>query len=112
MKTLAEINAYWKQQHNRALARPKPGFEAALVNLIIGVQGYAEVCRMQERPIGEDGVLGPEWQSICLSIIALLNGEIGRLDAGTVDGFIRGLLKQEGMTDDAAKIYLAEREDT
>lgn len=38
--------------------------------------------------IGSDGVSGDAWLDILKGIRALLNGETGRLDCGTVDGLL------------------------
>lgn len=50
--------------------------------------------------IGDDGVLGPAWAEVLKSLLTLLNGELGRLDGGTLDGLIRGMLDAEGFTDE------------
>jgi hypothetical protein len=48
-------------------------------------------------PIGDDGVLGKEWEHIARAVIGLLNGDCGRLDCGTIDAAIRDLGKAAGV---------------
>lgn len=48
--------------------------------------------------IGEDGVLGAEWEEIGRGLLGLLNGETDGLDCGSIDGNIRDALKAEGFT--------------
>ena len=50
-----------------------------------------------ESAIGEDYVLGPQWQAIGEGLRGLLNGETGRLDCGTLDGFILATLDENGI---------------
>lgn len=47
--------------------------------------------------IGQDHVLGVEWESIGHSLLGLLNGDLGELDGGTLDGMIRAIAKNEGL---------------
>lgn len=82
----------WKRRHEEAFSHPRGGFEPALVDLYNGLQQYAEAYHDRfESEIGDDGVLGPEWVAIARGIIGLLNGDTGRLDAGTLDKWIREL---------------------
>jgi hypothetical protein len=72
----------WQDRHDSAVAYPR-GFEAALVSMLTGWRNYAQ--RHYERydmPIGDDGVLGPEWRAIGEALLGLLNGDCGRLDCG------------------------------
>jgi hypothetical protein len=68
----------WVMAHNEAIDWPK-GFESL---------------------IGEDYVLGPEWTQIGTAIRGLLNGETGRLDCGTLDGFILETMRENGVEKD------------
>jgi len=57
---------------------------------------YAEEHQKQyESTIGEDGVLGPAWAQIGDGIRQLLNGDLGRLDAGTLDSIINDNLIEQ-----------------
>ena len=46
--------------------------------------------------ISEDYILGPAWKQIGEGIRTLLNGELGQLDAGTLDGFICETIVENG----------------
>lgn len=98
LKTNPKLPGDWKERHNAAtmsLGRP---FESAIVHMLEAWARYADDHRARyESPIGEDYVLGPEWRDIGLGIRGLLNGETGRLDCGTLDGFILDTLKAEGI---------------
>ncbi len=88
----------WQDRHLKALKGPI-NFETAIVAMLEGWARYADVhASRYESPIGDDGVLGAHWQEIGNSIRALLNGECGRLDCGTIDGFIVETLRSEGFT--------------
>jgi len=53
-----------------------------------------------ESTIGDDQFLGPEWAKIGAALRELLNGELGRLDGGTLDGVLYDTLKAEGFDPD------------
>lgn len=96
----------WAVRHGRALLDGPGGvypFESSLLGMLIGWQNYAEDHRREySSRIGDDGVLGPCWEEIGKSLIGLLNGRLGRLDGGTVDGFIRDCLTENGFDGDSA----------
>lgn len=86
----------WMAQHNEAIDYPK-GFEVPVVRMLLYWAKYAEEHNKRfESPIGEDYVLGPQWQTLGESIRGLLNGETGRLDCGTLDGFILQTMRENG----------------
>ena len=86
----------WQERHFTAVRVPK-GPEVPIVTLINGWAEYANVHRARfESGIGEDYVLGPQWAAIGAALRALLNGELGRLDGGTLDGFLNATLTAEG----------------
>ena len=92
----------WQTRHNNAAVRPRAGTEESLVAMLRGWATYAHVHKESyDSPIGDDGVLGPEWQAIGESLRGLLNGDIGRLDGGTVDSFIVDTLRDNGAEVDA-----------
>lgn len=49
--------------------------------------------------IGDDYVLGAAWEEIGTQILNLLNGDLGRLDGGTLDEVIHEALKLAGLTE-------------
>lgn len=94
--TADPTNSRWVARHLEALRFPE-GPEVPLVALLRGWIDYANTHRNRfECGIGEDGVLGPEWERIGNALLGLLNGETGRLDCGTLDGLIRRTLDAEG----------------
>ena len=91
-----------EHEHENALRNKTNAHGRALMEMLVGWAKYAEAHRKQcESGIGEDGVLGAEWEAIGLSLIGLLNGETGGLDCGSIDGNVRELLKAEGFTGEA-----------
>ena len=86
----------WQDRHLAAIQAPS-GFESAIVGMIDAWATYADKHRMRyDSGIGADHVLGDSWMEIGRGIRALLNGETGRLDCGTLDGFICETLNAEG----------------
>lgn len=84
----------WKASHFAALSQPRPGFEAAISGGFYAWAAYADGHRARyDAPIGDDGVLGPQWAAWGSALIGLLNGETGRLDCGWLDGEIRRLAR-------------------
>lgn len=94
---------HWQQEHHDAIhyRRPLDAHENALVSMLRGWAAYADAARAKfDSGIGEDYVLGPEWETIGKGMLGLLNGPTGRLDCGTVDSFIRNSLHAEGFKTD------------
>jgi hypothetical protein len=102
------IKTGWVRRHNEAfdsVVRPTAGeprdFEACIILVLDGWLNYAEAHKARyESPIGEDGVLGAEWTRIARGIRGLLNGECGRLDCGTLDGFILRTARENGVEEE------------
>ena len=66
------------------------------MELLSGWLRYADAHRgAYESGIGADYVLGPAWAQIGAGLRALLNGELGRLDGGTLDGLLCSTLTAE-----------------
>ena len=90
-------DSLWNHRHDNAIISPENGFESAMVQMLRGWTEYAETVKARyNSAIGADYVLGPEWEAIGKGIEGLLNGETGRLDCGTLDGYIRDTLKTNG----------------
>lgn len=86
----------WIEQHAAAMTSPK-GFEVPIVTLLNGWLEYAETHRDRYGSlIGEDYVLGAAWADMGLALRAMLNGETGRLDCGTLDGMIVRAFAENG----------------
>ena len=89
----------WQGRHADAIMNPGT-HEAGIVNLLRGWLQYADRHSIRyESGIGEDFVLGDDWKNIGQSLLGLLNGELGRLDGGSMDSLIRNTLKAEGFND-------------
>lgn len=87
----------WKVRHQAARKCPHPGHERALGMLIDGLREYAEVHQAKfESPLGEDWVLGDEWLEAVRAVVGLLNGEIGRLDGGSLWQELEALARSAG----------------
>lgn len=76
----------WKRRHLNAVLIPSERFEAPLLGLIKSLADYAQAhVNQYGTPVGNDGVLGEGWESALRGFRALLNGDAGRLDCGTLD---------------------------
>ena len=101
------VPGYWVR-HERALDGGRANsrgstvtLEHAMAVMLMGWAEYGDAHRAAYRSgIGEDGVLGPEWAAIGRALLGLLNGDLGRLDGGACDGFLRGALEAEDLSAD------------
>lgn len=90
----------WQERHTAAVSFPR-GPETPIVGLVRAWLQYADAHhRRYEDGIGEDGILGECWSKIGNELRGLLNGELGRLDGGTLDTVIYGAMKAEGFDPD------------
>lgn len=88
----------WADRHDEAVKLSHLQFEQPIVAMLQGWAKYAEDHKARyESNIGDDGVLSDPWKEIGLGIRALLNGETGRLDCGTLDAFILDTLNENGV---------------
>jgi len=95
-KFTVPIKRGWKRRHLSAVMRPQ-GPERGIMDLFQGWLLYADYHKERFKGgIGEDYFLGPEWVKIGLAIRTLLNGELGRLNGGTLDAVILDTLSAEG----------------
>lgn len=75
----------WDKRHNEALVNPK-GFEIGIVGLLVGLEEYIEQHQTRyDSALIDDYVLNKGLVKIIEGLRVFLNGEIGRLDAGTLD---------------------------
>jgi hypothetical protein len=98
----------WKQRHNEAIEQSSRTthvpFESPMVRMMTAWQVYALNHESRyESKIGDDSVLGKEWLEIGEAMLGLLNGELGYLDGGTCDAFIRDTICENGFTADDIK---------
>lgn len=88
----------WQDRHDLAVMEPNNHEEYGIVNMLRGWAAYASNHQYTYGSlIGDDGVLGPEWEAIGDSLRGLLNGNLGRLDGGTLDGFILNKMRENGI---------------
>ena len=103
-KNKGTMKTGWDVRHNNAIgAALGSGMavplsqESSIAQMLRAWENYAKAhAKRFESRIGEDYVLGPAWQDIGLGLRALLNGESGRLDCGTLDAFILDTLSDNG----------------
>lgn len=96
-------SADWMERHLSALTAPRTEIEKAFAELISGWLRYADAHdAAYDSGIGADYVLGPGWAQIAGGLLTLLNGDLGRLDAGTLDGLLRRTLTAEDLDGDNA----------
>lgn len=89
----------WARHHNQACDNPK-GVEV-IVTMLMGWKVYAKAHKQRyESVIGEDYILGKAWIDMGKAFITLLNGELARLDAGTLNAFIRKVATENGFTEE------------
>jgi len=91
------LSTEWQERHAMAMRMPRAQ-ERPIVAMLKGWLAYAQDHRARfDSPIGEDGVLGPEWEAIGDALRGLLNGDCGRLDCGTLDGLILNTMRENGV---------------
>lgn len=99
-RTALKGNARWAEDHcvafpikfpERVELGPKHRMEVAISMLVHGLALYADTHAELNVgwELGEDCVLGEYWKDAARAVIGLLNGDVGRLDCGTLDGLIR-----------------------
>jgi len=95
----------WNREHEEAMRNPRPGFERGITGLI---RSLAELAKAHYDRYGvyifEDGYLGDEWSQILSSAHAMLNGETGRLDCGTLSRQIEDLRTSGGSPDAVQRV--------
>lgn len=99
--TKKAVTSDWVKRHRAALSHPSNLFEIALVEMLRGWLTYADAVehRYGSR-IGDDGVLGEHWAQIGVGLRGLLNGELGRLDGGTLDSILCTSLRKQNCNPD------------
>lgn len=77
------------------------GYEGAILTMLYGLAQYADAVRASGNdPVGHDHVLGEYWKDSLHAVGGLLDGDTGRLDAGTVSATIGALAAREGFNPD------------
>ena len=90
----------WGKRHVDAWTLPK-GPEKPIRDMILALVEYAE--EYEHRyigKVGDDGFLGDVWAGMIRNVRAMLNGETGRLDCGTIDGLLLSIAALHNVTED------------
>lgn len=83
---------FWKVRHNEALENPML-FERPIIYALDALEQYrARHLQRYGSKVEDDGVLSQGVADIAKGIRTLLNGELGRLGAGTLDGYLVKIL--------------------
>lgn len=95
------VGGAWARQHLEAWSahrlQDSQRVKRPIVAMILACADYADAHEKRfESGIGEDGVLGLEWESMVKAVRGLLNGELGGLDGGTLDSLLCRMLEAEG----------------
>lgn len=99
-KTMPSDNG-WFTRHEKAF-QTTIGFHGHLVGMLRSTTRYAEEhLKRYESPISDDGFLGDYILDQLKACRALLNGEIGNLDGGTMDRLIRSIAAEHGFDADS-----------
>lgn len=86
----------WGMDHYKACKYPANGFEK-IYEVIIGLAEWADAYYEKfETPIGHDYVLGVYFREAVIGAHKLLDGDHGRLDAGTISSMVHDLLIHAG----------------
>ena len=95
----------WEIRHNNAVTCPTPN-EAILISMIQSVALYVRHAEMSEGlDVGQwrDYALGDGVGTMIEGIRTLLNGDISRLDGGTLDAVLTSLAERVGYDLDLSK---------
>lgn len=76
--------------------RPQARMERAVSMLVTALGSYADAHReLYGSPVSDDGVIGEAHADAARAARALLNGETGRLDCGTLDALLVAMLPED-----------------
>lgn len=100
--TEREDLAAWEDRHRGAYLSPRKN-ERPIVSMLEALAAYADQHKAQfGRDLADDGFLGPAWLEMCRSFLQLLNGDLGRLDGGTLDKSVREMCRMAGFSEEEA----------
>jgi len=89
-------------RHYQALQDPR-GVESAIGLMRSGLLLYGSEYEDRygaDSLLGHDGVIGEAWLDMARGYLALLNGETGRLDCGSLDAELRRWAKRFGFEEE------------
>lgn len=85
------------RRHLNAYVDPQGGFEKGILGVLDGLIIYAAAHEEQyDSKIAEDRYLGEQWLDALRGLRGLLNGQLGRLDGGFLDGGMCNLHREAG----------------
>lgn len=93
----------WKARHDAALAAPRLDKGEAIGPMLKAWALYADGYNAMYNAdsdgtmLADDYVLGAAWIDMGKALRALLNGECGRFDCGTLDSFILDTMRENGV---------------
>lgn len=94
----------WGRRHIDALYVPQGAPNSSEQAIVEGLRAWINYAHNHqarfEQGIGTDGVLGPAWAQWGAALRTLLNGDLGRLDGGTLDHIIAYNLTEQGFNPD------------
>lgn len=103
----------WDRRHNAEVKDTYRGIRSidapsSIIRMLDALAVYAdEHARRYDSPIGQDGVLGDAWCKALGGVRAMLNGETGNLDCGTVDGAILAMVRAAGFEENDRDVLRA-----
>lgn len=95
----------WGREHNASVSRAVTGSHRhPILSAALALADYADHYRALhgDSLIGQDSVLGSYWLLTASNLIKLMNGPLGRVDAGTVDRALRQLALAVGFSEQEA----------
>ena len=90
-------NERWTNAHFEAWRSPRTKSEYAIKYAILSFAAMADASLESGTPIGQDGYFGEHARAMVEAMLAYLNFDIGRFDAGTLDRLIRDLAANNGV---------------
>ncbi len=92
----------WGMRHHDAFVVPHTALELGLTQMLRGVARYADAYQKRfDSPVGTDYVLGDEGVlPVLVAIHRLLDGELDRLDGGTLSSLLISLAQNMGFPND------------
>jgi hypothetical protein len=73
-------------------------FDTPIGAMLRALARYADDHDKLWGPIADDGYMGRVWEEMLQGVLALLNGERGRIDGGDADGAARAMHRAAGFT--------------
>lgn len=92
----------WQDRHDAAITEPRATKGEAVGVMLqawaLYLKGYQAM--YEDSMLADDYVLGAAWKDVGLGLRVMLNGVLGRLDAGTLDSFIIDTFTEAGFSEE------------